>query len=57
MNPISAKKTKNDIYSQLLNLSECQKNYFSYKNFGPCFQDVLNINAVISYYILIIIFF
>ncbi len=42
------KKIKNDIYSQLLQLSACQKNNNSYQNFGPCFNDVININAIIT---------
>ena len=42
------KKMKNDIYSQLLKLSAYQQSNNSYQNFGPCFQDVININAIIN---------
>ena len=39
---------KNDIYNQLLKLSACQMSNNSYQNFGPCFQEVININAIIT---------
>ena len=41
-------KPKNDIYSQLLKLSEFQKNNHSFQEFGPSFKDVLGINAIIT---------
>ena len=40
-------KPKNDIYSQLLKLSEFQQNNHSFQEFGPSFKVVLEINAII----------
>ena len=48
INDKEIKKMKNDIYSQLLKLSAYQQSNNSYQNFGPCFQDVININAIIN---------
>ena len=40
--------SKNMIYNQLLKLSKCQLNNFSYKNFGPSFKTVLNVDATVT---------
>ena len=48
VNNKNADNIKNDIISQLIKISEIQTSNFSYKNFGPCFKDVIDINALIT---------